>query len=269
MNIWRHYFQENSGLWLSHWQFEERREGAVYDDVYLLARAKSVQGEDANGEVGTYTATFHVCPNPSTRLEIELGVPLDGRPLFTITADYSLWPKHQKLRVQSFGVRDDQETPTVGSTPYVLHDGVLHFLPLKQRIRHSGATAYGEILWRGDLGLTSVHHFDPAGRFDDLKPGWKALREFDGIKPPQRGPISGTVEAAKYTSVEGWHTALHTVALAKPIRTEIPTQIVAVVAGRLDIGTTTARRYMERWGPKTPGDLRNGKWDCDCHSCNP
>jgi len=86
------------------------------------------------------------------------------------------------------------------------------------------------------------------------------------------GPTPGTVEAAKYTNVEEWHAALHTVALAKPIRTEIKTQIVEVVAGRLSIGgttisPTTVRRYMDRWGPRTHEELRNGKWNCGCHSC--
>jgi hypothetical protein len=70
----------------------------------------------------------------------------------------------------------------VGIVPYVLADGVLYFRPLKQRMRHSGARVYGEILWRSDVGLPSVHHFNPAGKFEELRPAWDAIREFEGIK---------------------------------------------------------------------------------------
>jgi hypothetical protein len=222
--------------------------------VYLLGKHE-VLGEDANGETGTYTATFHLCPNPSTSLEIELDLPLRGTPLITITSNYSGWPKHSRLRVQSLGVREDRTTPTPGITPYVLPDGILHFRPLKQRVRHVGAQAYGEIVWRGDIGQCSVHRFDPAGRFEDLRPGWAALREFEGIRP-RPGPRPGTVKAAKYTTPTAWQTAIREKVLTKTTRLSADDETIAFW---LEVSSTTMYRLMARWGPKSLDDLRNGR----------
>ena len=134
--------------------------------MYCLAET-DVLGEDADGETGTYTATFQCVPNPSTRLEIEIGVPLDGRPLFTITANYSPWPKHHRLRVQTFGVREDQAAPSVGAIPYVLYTGS-SIRPLKQRVCYVGTAPYGLINWRDSIGEAFYGHPKPGteGKFE-------------------------------------------------------------------------------------------------------
>jgi hypothetical protein len=191
LDSWRQYFRANSGLWVPLGHIERIRNSATYDDLYFLAKT-DVTGEDADGETGTYTATFQCVPNPSTSLEINLGVSLGGRSLFTIDADYATWPDHHRLRVQTFGVREDQATPSVGAIPYVLADGTLFILPLKQRVRYRGARAYGVIDWRDDL-MDDSYHRNQGGGFEDLRPAWDAVREFMGIKRKPGGRPRGKV----------------------------------------------------------------------------
>jgi hypothetical protein len=143
------------------------------------------------------------------------------------------------------------------------------------------SSVFGEVVWikgkgqqaRGENRIRNAP-FDRNRR--DLKDTRAALTGVEMLldMTKRRGPKEGTVDAAIYTSVEEWHAALRTLALAKPIESQIPNQIIETVANRLSIsGTTisptTVRRYMARegWGPKTPEELRNGKWDCGCHSC--
>jgi hypothetical protein len=138
------------------------------------------------------------------------------------------------------------------------------------RAYRPGADVYAQTDWRPNWDkVTRWYGGALPGDTLAAELGLGLLLDIPRQKP---GPKTGTVEKAKYNSREEWHAALRTVALAKPIKTQIKTQIVEVVAGRLSIGgtsisATTVRRYMERFGPKTPEELRNGKWECACHSC--
>lgn len=133
-----------------------------------------------------------------------------------------------------------------------------------------GATTFAQTDWRpGRDKIAQWYGGELPGDTRAAEIGLSLLLDIQRRNP---GPKPGTVKGQKYRDREGWHAALRTVALVKPIQTQIASQIIEIVANRLSISSTTispttVRRYMKLHGPESPEELRNGKWNCACHSC--
>ncbi len=217
-------------------------------------------GEDADGNEGPYKVTLTVIANPSIGMAIELGLPVVGQPLLSVVEDYAPWEKHRDLIVEHQG--PIVEGPIDGEyvRPYELPElsRVLHLHVLLQRFRHHHKRVHAVARWQDGVGLCSIHGFDPErGRFDDLKPAWDALREYEGIRS-RPGPKPGTVKAQKYKTRSQWLAAIREHVMIRQTRVTADDWQFAEWLG---ISTSQLYVLMQRWGPpRTLNDLREGNF---------